>query len=302
MRKNLLFLFIIVELCSCIFNKKPSPYKGYATNDGTTYYKYVDLGTKTDRISAGETMEVFMNYARMNDSVFWDSHDSQYPFTQLISYDSLTKSNTYLNLLLKCTEGDSINFIVKKSALYPGNLTPACLEKDTMLKIHLRIVAIMDSNQLKIKVKSYSGSNRYKEMKEAYELKQYLKLNRVPDSDKIGDIYLLPLIDGNGPLAGNNSNVSISYRGSFINNKVFDSIPPDDPIDFNISDSGQVITGLETGVKKMREGEVAKIIIPSHSAFGEKGSSTGIVPPYTTLVYEVTMVSVKKTLKKTTKQ
>ena len=42
----------------------------------------------------------------------------------------------------------------------------------------------------------------------------------------------------------------------------------------------------------MREGEKAKIIIPSQLAFGENGSSTGIVPPYTSVIYEVTMLKV----------
>ena len=83
-----------------------------------------------------------------------------------------------------------------------------------------------------------------------------------------------------------------------MNDKTFDSIPMNDPLSFNMADSAQVIKGLEIGLKKMRQGEVAKIIIPSHSAFGEKGSSTGIVPPYTTLVYEVIMLNVKETLKK----
>jgi len=302
MQKTLFFLFLIVALCSCNFKKPPSPYKGYVTNDGSTYYKYADLGIKTGRISAGETMEVYMNYARMNDSVFWDSRDLWYPFTILLPYDSLANSNNYRSILLKCNEGDSINFIIKKSALFQGLSNPHYLVADSMVKVHLRIIAILDSNQLKTKLKKYSVLALDKEMKEEYELKRYLLLNKVSDSDKMGDIYLIPMLEGKGLEAGNKSDVSISYRGYFMNNKTFDSIPVNDPLDFSTGDSGQVINGLETGIKKMREGEVAKIIIPSHFAFGEKGSSTGIVPPYTTLVYEVTMVKVKKTLKKTTKQ
>jgi len=59
-----------------------------------------------------------------------------------------------------------------------------------------------------------------------------------------------------------------------------------------VGDTAQVITGLEIGIKKMREGGKAKIIIPSQLAFGENGSSTGIVPPYTSVIYEVTMLKV----------
>ena len=167
-----------------------------------------------------------------------------------------------------------------------------------MLKVNIRVVSILDSAQLKAKLEKYALLGKDKEIKEQVELNRYIQQNNVPDSDKKGDIYLIPLVEGSGPEIGRGCRVTISYTGYVLNHKRFDSIPVNDPMDFVIGDSGQVISGLERGIKKMKEGEKAKIIIPSHSAFGEKGSSTGIVPPYTTLVYEVTMLKVKETLKK----
>ena len=40
----------------------------------------------------------------------------------------------------------------------------------------------------------------------------------------------------------------------------------------------------------MNEGEKAKFIIPSQLAYGGAGSSTGIIPPYTTVIYEIELV------------
>ena len=37
----------------------------------------------------------------------------------------------------------------------------------------------------------------------------------------------------------------------------------------------------------MSEGEKALVILPSDLAFGETGSSTGIIPPFTSLLFEV---------------
>ena len=65
------------------------------------------------------------------------------------------------------------------------------------------------------------------------------------------------------------------------------------PYQFRCGDTAQTIEGLEIALKMMRVGEKAKIIIPSQLAFGNNGSSTGIVPPYTTVVYEVTLLKVK---------
>jgi FKBP-type peptidyl-prolyl cis-trans isomerase len=262
------------------------------------YYKYADLGVKKTKLTTGESMEVYMNYTRMNDSVLWDSRDLWYPFTILLPFDSLYKSQTWLKALLKCNEGDSLNFIVKKELLFSNGIHIPQFTRDSMLKVNVRIVSMLDSSRLRLKLSSYKLLGQDKEMKEQYELSRYLANNKIPDSDKKGGIYLIPIIQGSGPEATPGSRVSISYRGYFMNHKTFDSIPVNDPLDFTIGDSGQVVNGLEAGIKKMKEGEIAKIIIPSHSAFGEKGSSTGIVPPYTTLVYEVTMLKVKETLKK----
>jgi FKBP-type peptidyl-prolyl cis-trans isomerase len=297
MLKRLLLLAFILVAISCNLNKI-SPYAGYKSFEASVYYKYADLGIKRVRISPGGAMELYINYARMNDSVFWDSRGLWYPFTILTSYDSLVTGNNYKKLLYKSNEGDSINFIIKKNLLFGSAFNPSYLKADSMIKVNVRIASILDSTRLKDKLKKYAQLAKDKELKEQVELSRFLTLNKVPDSDKKGGIYFIPMVRGSGPEVMEGSRVSISYRGYFINHRTFDSIPGNDPMDFNIGDSAQVIMGLEAGIKKMREGDVAKIIIPSHSAFGEKGSSTGIVPPYTTLVYEVTMIKVKQTLKK----
>jgi FKBP-type peptidyl-prolyl cis-trans isomerase len=295
MRKNFLLLIIILWVFpSCNFNNNPCPYKGYKSFNNLIYYRYADLGVKTEHISPGKIMEFSINYSRMNNSIFWDSHYLGYPFTILLSYNSLLKSSGYQEMLLKCNEGDSINFILKKDMLFAGKATSSLLCSDSMVRVNVRILSILDSNQLKIKMKKTIMSEKDKELEEYNELTHYLAANNIPDSDKKGDIYLVPLICGSGPEITNGCRVIISYRGYFINHTIFDSTPVNEPLDFVIGDSGQVLNGMEKGIKKMREGEKAKIIIPSHSAFGEKGSSTGIIPPYATLVYEVTILKVNR--------
>ena len=50
--------------------------------------------------------------------------------------------------------------------------------------------------------------------------------------------------------------------------------------------------GLEEAVGTMKKGSKAKVIVPSNMAFGEMGRGT-VVPPYTTLVYDVEIVDVQ---------
>jgi FKBP-type peptidyl-prolyl cis-trans isomerase len=65
-------------------------------------------------------------------------------------------------------------------------------------------------------------------------------------------------------------------------------------MEFVFGEQGQVIKGFETAISLLNEGAQAKFIIPSQLAYGEKGSSTGIVPPYTTLVYEIELLKLTK--------
>lgn len=44
----------------------------------------------------------------------------------------------------------------------------------------------------------------------------------------------------------------------------------------------------------MREGETAIVILPSKLAFGHKGSSSGIIPPYTSVIYELSLNKIAK--------
>ena len=44
-------------------------------------------------------------------------------------------------------------------------------------------------------------------------------------------------------------------------------------------------TGLEEGLKLMRKGESARIIIPWYLAYGMQGNEE--IPPYTSIIYDV---------------
>jgi FKBP-type peptidyl-prolyl cis-trans isomerase FkpA len=43
----------------------------------------------------------------------------------------------------------------------------------------------------------------------------------------------------------------------------------------------------------MYPGEKSLFIIPSHMAFGQEGSSTGIVPAFTPVIFEVEIIEVR---------
>jgi FKBP-type peptidyl-prolyl cis-trans isomerase len=142
------------------------------------------------------------------------------------------------SVLLHCNEGDSVNMIVKKQFVMGAGRSLPFKVKDSMMKVNVRVAAILDSVQLQHKLQFYARLGKDKQLKEQVELDRYLKMNHIPDSDRVGDIYFIPMIHGNGTLVTLGSRVTISYRGYFINQRIFDSVPGNDPMDFVVGDSG----------------------------------------------------------------
>ena len=105
------------------------------------------------------------------------------------------------------------------------------------------------------------------------------------------------------PLTGDT--VSVNYVGKLLSGQVFDSNiaavakmsdldQPGrtyEPIKFPVGTS-QVIKGWDEGLLLLHEGEKAIFIIPSALAYGNEGS--GPIPPASTLVFDVELVSVKR--------
>jgi FKBP-type peptidyl-prolyl cis-trans isomerase len=54
---------------------------------------------------------------------------------------------------------------------------------------------------------------------------------------------------------------------------------------------GQVIKGWDEGISMMRQGGKATLIIPSNIAYSDR--DMGVIPPYSTLVFDVELVEVK---------
>ena len=83
--------------------------------------------------------------------------------------------------------------------------------------------------------------------------------------------------------------VEVHYKGSLIDGTVFDSsYERGESISFLLA---QVIPGWAEGVQLMSQGAVYEFYIPFDLAYGPQGIP-GVVPPYSTLIFEVELLTV----------
>jgi len=94
---------------------------------------------------------------------------------------------------------------------------------------------------------------------------------------------------GSGSTPAKGDQVAVHYRGMLLDGTVFDSsYQRNDPIRFPLGE-GRVIPGWDEGIALLNKGAAAKLVIPSHLAYGEQGAG-GVIPPNATLIFEVELV------------
>ena len=100
-------------------------------------------------------------------------------------------------------------------------------------------------------------------------------------------LYIQEVQAGTGDEAARGNLATVAYVGSLMDGTVFDQ----GSFSFTI-DGGGVIEGFNRGVKGMKMGGKRLVIIPPSLGYGSR--STGSIPPFSTLVFEITLTRVVK--------
>lgn len=96
---------------------------------------------------------------------------------------------------------------------------------------------------------------------------------------------------GNGAKPKAEQNVTVHYHGTLIDGTVFDSsVERGQPTSFKLN---EVIPGWTEGVQLMSVGAKYKFYIPFQLGYGPRGAGERI-PPFSTLVFEVELISIDK--------
>lgn len=108
-------------------------------------------------------------------------------------------------------------------------------------------------------------------------------------ADQNAQLIVQDQVVGTGTVAKVGDLVTVDYTGKFSDGSVFDTSVGKEPYPF-ILGTGAVIPGWDQGLQGMKVGGKRLLIVPSALAYGASGY--GPIPPNTTLVFEVTLISV----------
>ena len=110
-------------------------------------------------------------------------------------------------------------------------------------------------------------------------------------------LQYVEILEGKGEFPNKGDFCSVHYTGTLEDGTKFDSSHDrGEPIEFPIG-MGRVIKGWDEGLMTMKPGGKRKLIIPAKLGYGERG--TGSIPPNSTLIFDVELVSFSKPFKDT---
>ena len=253
-----------------------SKFPNYITKEDGVYMKLLSFGEEEKKISTAE-------YAAISIEMYGEEG----LLYRLYKDDVIHLENSKLNFLFNyLSEGDSASFMVEKKKIIKA-FEPLKFKETASNYV-----------EVKIKIHRYYTKEEYLLLKRGYdkEMMEQLLLNKYLAevvAKPYSGIYVDQIKEGEGEKIKKGDIITIAYKGAFIDRLEFDKISGKTAFTFTYGTPGQVIEGLSIGIKGMKKGEKSKIIIPSQLAFGEEGSTTLIVPSFTTVIYELEIINVK---------
>ena len=113
----------------------------------------------------------------------------------------------------------------------------------------------------------------------------YIEENNLNAQRTNSGLYYVINNEGSGPRPTSTSNVTVAYKGYFLDGTVFDQSATG--ISFGLN---QVIQGWTEGIQLFKEGGSGILLIPSQLGYGNSGR--GGIPGGAALVFDIELISV----------
>lgn len=133
--------------------------------------------------------------------------------------------------------------------------------------------------------------NRNLHQAEKKRLATYVAENAWPVQESETGMYIWRYEEGEGPQAEIGQIATIQYSSELLDGTPCYSTEVAEPLQFRVGED-HVITGLHQAIVELKVGDKAKILVPSHLAFGLTGDQDK-VPPNSSLLYELELLAVQ---------
>lgn len=276
--------FFLLFLAFACKRKEKLYFDGFSMNNDGLYYKIISIGDSKSKMQLLDDVTFICNYKKQNDSIFFSSSNEK----TFISVSDTLNAKFLEWHLVQLSEGDSAVYLIKTKDFFKHYFqinVPDFCKNDSLIKVELKITKIEKNKE--IRAKNPHFPIELKKIGDYIASKNITLLKELPNS-----IFVIGTENSlDSKVVSNGKTITVDYKGWFLNDSLVDV--PAYPMQFVYGTPDQLLEGLNFVINGMHKGETKKIILPSHLAYGESGSSNGVVPPFTVLRYEIKILDVK---------
>ncbi len=289
---GILLAFLVVATVGCSNRSKLFP--GFSVTPTGIHYKLISLGNGTTTAKPSNYITASISYRTVKDSVFFQG-------TRQFQLAESSFEGSIDECFMMLAEGDSGAFYIKAMPFFTQTLEtklPTFIGVNDYMRVDIRLHSIKTQEEFKKDMEAFlSWIDDFGDYEKVI-IRQYIDGRKLSVDPTPSGLYIIPQIRTERAPVENGDTVTIHYEGRFFDGRIFDSTRKrNEPFQFVYGDKWQVIPGIEEALGTMREGEKSMLIVPSHLAFGQQGNTSGIIPPFTSLVFELEVVEVKKGVK-----
>ena len=299
--------FCLLQACnkgSVDFKKADNgvEYKLFAKNKNGKF-EPKEAPAKTDTVGKpkeGQVLTMQMKYYTQSkagkDTLLFDTYKNGFPVQ--IPIMKPTFKGGLEDALSLVRPGDSAVFRISADSLFAKTFNqpmPPFIKKGSKLTFHVLAQKVQSQqeammDQQKMMMEFMEKQNK----KDEQIIQEYVKKEGLNAQKTASGLYYVITEPGSGTPAKAGQTVSVKYKGSLLDGKVFDSSDNPQlggkPFEFPLG-QGQVIRGWDEGIALLSKGGKGVLLVPSTMAYGPQAQ--GEIPANSVLRFDVELVDVK---------
>jgi peptidylprolyl isomerase len=292
-KKIITATIVLATITAMMISCNMGSYPGFKKTKSGVYYKiYNEDNDDTTRIRVGSIVTLYLKYG-LKDSAFFDSKDAPKPVMLPVAHSDY--EDDFYQCLQLLRLGDSATFILKAGPLFTKTFkqpsVPEFLTDESDIYFDVKVRKVQ--TQLEID-RETEIKNMELQKEELVKLEEYVKNNQITVQPSSTGVYYMETKKGSGKAPVKDNYASAHYTVYILGgDKLFSTLDNGEPVDFKFGSQFENDGFMEV-IGLMREGGKANAIVPSSAGFGAMGAGS-VVPPFSTLYYEVELVKVLST-------
>ncbi len=274
-------VMVVTLLWSCT---RGSEYK--QTENGLEY-KFFRKTESVQKPKVGDVIQ--MRFRIYFEDSLLDSSDALWGAVDMRVSESKFKGGVE-EALMMMSEGDSAHFLIDAHKFYINNKNssaPDFIKIGDKLRFEIGLAKIFSDNELEAKAMNEKQKAQLKE----HQLFIAYMAAEFPDiTIDSSDYYIIKRNENKGTQAQPGKTALVHYTGKFLDGRVFDTTIGNAPFEFRIG-ANKVIEAWEIAILQMRKNEKITLICKSSLAYKDTGFGK-IIPPYTSLVFEIELLEI----------